>query len=76
MAEELETNIEETSSPQEEISSNEEPQIDYQALYEDSKHLLETQNKTIANLTRQLESKPPLTDGDLFEKYSKGGRRN
>ena len=76
MAEELETNIEETSSPQEEISSNEEPQIDYQTLYEESKHLLETQNKTIANLTRQLESKPPLTDGDLFEKYSKGGRRN
>lgn len=76
MAEELETNIEETSSPQEEISSNEEPQIDYQALYEEGKSLLETQNKTIANLTRQLESKPPLTDGDLFEKYSKGGRRN
>lgn len=58
------------------VSSPQEPQIDYQKLYEESKSLLETQNKTIANLTRQLESKPPLTDGDLFEKYSKGGRRN
>lgn len=75
MNEELEV-VEDVSSPQEETETHEEPQVDYQRLYEESKSLLETQNKTIANLTRQLESKPPLTDGDLFEKYSKGGRRN